>query len=84
MSKSLASHLEFDSSKMWVHLTDGRVLGVPLAFFPRLQNAAAAELVQWTISGDGTGLHWDALNEDISVEHLMLGYGDRKRLAASK
>lgn len=70
---------------MWVHLTDGRVLGVPLSFFPRLAVASSEALGKWTISGEGTGLHWEDLDEDISVEHLMLGYGDRTRLrSASK
>jgi hypothetical protein len=82
MSNSLARKIEFDTAKMWVHLSDGRVVGVPLSFFPRLEKASPEERRRWTISGEGTGLHWDELDEDISVEHLMLGYGDRTRLAA--
>jgi hypothetical protein len=85
MSNSFAKHLVFDAATMWVHLTDGRVLGVPLSFFPRLAKASPEARQCWTISGEGSGLHWDELDEDISVEHLMLGYGDRTRLrSASK
>ncbi|UGQ46832.1 DUF2442 domain-containing protein [Massilia endophytica] len=83
MSNSFARRVAFDAENMWVHMTDGRVLGVPLSFFPRLQQASTAEREQWIISGGGTGLHWDALDEDISVEHLMLGYGDRTRQSAA-
>jgi hypothetical protein len=62
---------------MWVELTDGRLLGVPLAYFPRLLNAAQAQRDDYIISGGGTGLHWDELDEDISVKGLLLGIGDR-------
>jgi len=81
MIEPLAAKLIFDEMSMWVHLTDGRVLGVPLSFFPRLLNAKPEQRLKYSISGGGSGLHWDALDEDISVEHLMLGYGDRTRAA---
>lgn len=77
MNSALALKLEFDDDAMWVHLADGRILGVPLAYFPRLLNAQPAQRRDYVISGAGRGLHWDALEEDISVEHLLLGYGDR-------
>jgi hypothetical protein len=66
---------------MWVELTDGRQLGVPLAYFPRLLNAAPAQRDDYVISGGGTGLHWDELDEDISVRALLLGIGDRTQPA---
>ena len=62
---------------MWVALSDGRTLGIPLAYFPRLLNASAPQRSHYVISGGGIGLHWDELDEDISVEHLLLGQGDR-------
>jgi hypothetical protein len=64
---------------MWVDFLDGRKLGVPLAYFPRLLNAKPAQRKQYEISGGGSGLHWDELDEDISVENLLLGIGDRTR-----
>ena len=61
---------------MWVSLADGRQLGVPLAFFPRLLRATPEQRVAYVISGGGAGLHWDALDEDISVSGLLAGKGD--------
>jgi len=69
----------FDADNMWVELTDGRQLGVPLAYFPRLLNATQTQRGCYIISGGGTGLHWDELDEDISVKSLLLGIGDRTR-----
>lgn len=74
---SLAKTLSFDDSMMWVDLSDGRKLGVPLAFFPSLFNATPEQQLNYVISGGGTGLHWDDLDEDISVEYLLMGIGDR-------
>jgi hypothetical protein len=64
---------------MWVELTDGRQLGVPLVYFPRLLDATQAQRDGYIISGGGTGLHWEELDEDISVKYLLLGIGDRTR-----
>ena len=76
-----AKKLSFDSDNMWVELTDGRQLGVPLAYFPRLLNASQAQRADYIISGGGTGLHWEKLDEDISVKGLLLGIGDRTQSA---
>ena len=76
-----AKKVTFDMDNMWVELTDGRQLGVPLAYFPRLLNAAQAQRDAYVISGGGTGLHWDELDEDISVRGLLLGIGDRTQPA---
>jgi hypothetical protein len=59
---------------MWVDLADGRALGVPLAWFPRLLNATPAERERVELSR--TGLHWEALDEDISIAGLLAGRGD--------
>ncbi len=77
--EALAVGLRFDSDTMWIDLADGRQLGVPLAYFPRLLNAAPDEREHYIISGGGTGLHWDDLDEDISVSGLLMGVGDRTR-----
>ena len=78
-----AKAVRFDSSTMWIDLEDGRQLGVPLAYFPRLLNATSEQLEKFTISGGGTGLHWDDLDEDISVHSLLAGIGDRTRTSAA-
>ena len=75
---SLAKAVNFDKDMMWIDLVDGRKLGVPLAYFPRLLSAAPEQLPRYEISGGGTGLHWDELDEDISVEYLLLGVGGRE------
>jgi hypothetical protein len=82
VSDALAKQVRFEEDTMWVDLADGRTLGVPLAYFPRLLNATPAERVKYVVSGGGTGLHWDDLDEDISVPALFLGVGDRTRKSA--
>jgi hypothetical protein len=77
-----ARSLRFDEDTMWVLLADGRELGVPLAYFPRLLKATAEQRKRFVISGGGTGLHWDDLDEDISVQALLLGIGDRTSRAS--
>jgi hypothetical protein len=72
-----AESVRFDADNMWVSLADGRKVGVPLAYFPRLLHATAKQRGQYVISGGGTGLHWDEIDEDISVRALVLGLGDR-------
>jgi hypothetical protein len=57
-----------------VELEDGRTLSVPLAWYPRLANATPEERKQWRVIGDGAGIHWQALDEDISVEGLIAGH----------
>jgi hypothetical protein len=74
-----AKAVSFDEDNMWVELTDGRQLGVPLVYFPRLLDASAEDRLAFVISGGGIGIHWDSLDEDISVEGLLLGVGDRTR-----
>ena len=65
----------FDDDSMWVVLSDGRTLGVPLAWFPRLLRGTLEQRKACRISG--RGLHWEALDEDISVAGLLAGYGDQ-------
>lgn len=69
-----ATAVRFDEHTMWVDLTDGRTLGVPLAWFPRLLHAQpdARERVAFS----RLGLHWDDLNEDISIAGLLAGRRD--------
>lgn len=72
-----ATKVEFDDDQMWVHLDDGRVVGVPLAWYPRLLHASADERRQAWISP--SGLHWDELDEDISIAGILAGRGDMTR-----
>jgi len=74
-----AKRVWFDEANIWLELTDGRQLSVPLPYFPRLLHATKEALQRFELSGGGTGIHWDELDEDISVEGLLLGIGDRTR-----
>lgn len=65
----------FDRRTMWVELEDGRSLGVPPAWFPRLSRATPEQRTNYRIGYSGNGLHWDDLDEDISVEGLLAGRG---------
>lgn len=56
-----------------VDLMDGRTISVPLAWFPRLLHSQPAERQNWRLIGDRQGIHWPDLDEDISVEGLLLG-----------
>ena len=76
MSTSVsATRVRFDEDNMWVDLSDGRTLGVPLAWFPKLLDGSAEQREQVRISS--RGLHWEALDEDISVAGLLAGLGDQ-------
>ena len=78
-TEAVATTVSFDRDNMWVELADGRKLGVPLAYFPRLLHAMPRQRKNYTISGGGIGLHWEDIDEDISVRELMMGIGDRTR-----
>lgn len=70
-----AKALRFDDDNMWVDLSDGRTLGIPLAWFPRLLHATPEQRKRYEISG--AGLHWEELDEDISIPGLLAGRGDQ-------
>jgi hypothetical protein len=70
-----AIDIRFDASTMWVDLTDGRTIGVPLAWFPKLFRATPEQRAAVEISP--MGLHWEALDEDISIAGLLAGRGDQ-------
>jgi hypothetical protein len=70
-----AKAVRFDDDSMWVELSDGRTLGVPLAWFPRLLRGTPEQRAQLRISS--RGLHWESLDEDISVPALLAGLGDQ-------
>jgi len=82
VAEPIARRLRFDAETMWVDLANGRQLGIPLAYFPRLLRATPQQRNSYVISGGGTGLHWNELDEDISVQGLLAGVGDRTRKAS--
>jgi hypothetical protein len=74
-SSANPTRVHFDDDSMWVDLSDGRVIGVPLAWFPRLLHSTAEQREQVRISP--RGLHWAALDEDISIAGLLAGQADQ-------
>ena len=61
------------SDTLRADLSDGRTISVPLAWFPRLLHATRKERDNWRLIGQGHGIHWEDLDEDVSVENLLLG-----------
>ena len=70
---ALAKAVRFTRNMMEVSLTDGRVLGVPLLWFPTLREATPRQRARYEIGGGGIGLHWPELDEDLSIAGLMAG-----------
>ena len=70
-----AKAVRFDGDSMWVELSDGRALGVPYAWFPRLLNASKKQ--REAVEIGRFGLHWEAIDEDISIAGLLAGRRDQ-------
>ena len=68
-----ALDVAFTEEDMILALADGRSLSIPLAWFPRLFHGSPEERANWRWIGSGIGMHWPDLDEDISVEDLVLG-----------
>ena len=68
-----AERIMMTEDTLSVDLSDGRTISVPLAWFPRLLHATPAEKKNWRLIGKGQGVHWEDIDEDISVEGLLAG-----------
>lgn len=69
----IAIRVELGEDQLRIALADGRELAVPLAWFPRLRDATAAQRGNWRLIGRGHGIHWPELDEDVSVRALLGG-----------
>lgn len=69
--------VRFDDNSLWVELADGRVIAAPLAWFPRLLRASTEQRAKVELTSGG--LHWDEIDEDISIAGLLAGTGDLTR-----
>jgi Protein of unknown function (DUF2442) len=65
--------VKINQDTLTVSLMDGRTISVPLAWYPRLLNATAAQRKKWQIAGGGYGIHWPDVDEDLSTEGLLRG-----------
>jgi hypothetical protein len=70
---ALAKAIEFDNEMMHVSLIDGRIISVPIIWFPLLYEASLEQRRNYEIGGGGISLHWEELDEDLSVANLMAG-----------
>jgi len=73
MHLARVQHVEVSEDTLIMDLDDGRSVSVPLAWYPRLLYATPEERLHWRIIGDGDGIHWIDLDEDISVENIIIG-----------
>lgn len=67
----IVTEVLFTPDKLCVTLADGREISVPLVWFPRLYNANEEQLKDWRLIGNGIGIHWESLDEDIAIETLL-------------
>lgn len=67
-----ATKVSFTEDDLVVHLEDGRVVSVPLEWFPRLRDASKRKRASWRLIGRGIGIHWPEIDEDISVRGLLM------------
>jgi hypothetical protein len=68
-----AENIRISKDTLSVDLSDGRTISVPLAWFPRLLQSTPEERNHWRLIGSGHGIHWEDIDEDISVEGLLAG-----------
>lgn len=71
--EALAIRVAVSADTLSVELADGRTIAAPLGWYPRLAHGTAEELSSWRLLGGGRGIHWPALDEDISVANLLAG-----------
>lgn len=67
-----ANAIWFTEDMLYVRLEDGREVGTPLEWFPTLRNATVKQRNNWRLIGQGIGIHWDDLDEDLSVQKLFI------------
>lgn len=79
-----AVEVKISEDTLSVELSDGRMIAVPLEWFPRLVYATPLERSNWRLIGGGEGIHWTDLDEDISVEGLLAGRSSGESQASLK
>jgi hypothetical protein len=73
VTEARAQGVSVTDDTLIVELVDGRTITVPLAWYPRLAHGSPAERARWRFIGEGEGIHWPDLDEDISIEGLLAG-----------
>ena len=83
-SLATAQHIEVTEDTLGVELADGRTASVPLTWYPRLLHGSPEERNNWRLIGNGEGIHWPDLDEDISVENILLWQPSQESQASFK
>lgn len=73
LNQPVATDVTVSEERLIVELSDGREIAVPISWYPRLEHATPEELGRWQLIGKGHGIHWEDLDEDISVPALLAG-----------
>jgi hypothetical protein len=84
MKMPMVKKITFTKDTMAADLSDGRAIPVSIAWFPRLLHATKAERESWRLIGNGHGMHWNNIDEDISVEGLLAGRPSGESLKSFK
>lgn len=79
-----AQNVSVTDDTLVIDLTDGRTISVPLTWYPRLLHGTPKERSHWRLIGQGEGIHWPDLDEDISVQHVLLGKPSQESQASLK
>ncbi len=82
--EALATRVEVTEDTLSVELADGRTIAAPLAWYPRLTHATAEERNSWRLIAGGRGIHWPAVDEDVSVANLLAGQPSAESQASFK
>lgn len=80
--RALARDVRFTAAELVVELTDGRTLMTPLAWYPRLLHATKAQRLNWRLIGRGVGVHWEAMDEDLSIDGMLRGIPSQESSAS--
>jgi len=84
LTEATIRRVEVTAETITAHLADGRVISVPLAWSWRLSDATPAQRANWELIGDGYGVHWPDIDEDISAEGMLNGTPAPRPKPASK
>jgi hypothetical protein len=84
IKEARASKIKITEEELIVFLDDGRTITVPLSWYPRLLNGTRAERNTWHFIGEGIGIHWPDLDEDISIEGLIEGIPSQESQSSLK
>lgn len=79
MNELRISTVSFPGEILTVTFADGQQVSVPIAYFPRLQSASTAQRDEWQLIGRGLGVHWESVDEDLSVENILTAYSRHRK-----